>query len=98
MESELSRLASILNRKAAAAKRTSSSFPRKLIWENFWSTKDLFNSVRYGWALTCHRAQGSTYDNVFIEQYDILSNKNPDEAHRCLYVAESRASKNVHTY
>jgi|GEM_PF-511360 len=42
-----------------------------------------------------HNSQGSTFENVFVDAKDILSNPNRDEALRCLYVAVSRASENV---
>jgi ATP-dependent exoDNAse (exonuclease V) alpha subunit len=53
--------------------------------------------VRYGYALTAHRAQGSTYETVFIDQEDILSNPTKAEGGRCFYVAATRASKRIYT-
>ena len=65
---------------------------RKL-WRNFWNLKEAFHSARHAYALTAHRAQGSTYDSVFVDWKDILINQNRQEAYRCLYVACSRPKK-----
>lgn len=67
---------------------------RKL-WRNFWEFKDAFHQVRYGYAITAHRAQGSTYETVFVDWRDILLNRNRQEAFRCLYVACSRPKKRL---
>ena len=59
-------------------------------WKDFWEFKDAFHSLRYAYAITAHRAQGSTYDTAFVYWQDILSNRNRQEAFRCLYVACTR--------
>jgi len=66
------------------------------LWKRFWEHKDMFHDVRYAYALTAHRAQGSTYDNVFVDFQDILYNRNRREAFQCLYVAASRARKRLY--
>ena len=45
-------------------------------------------------AITCHKAQGSTYDNVIIPIYD-YSNYNHKDVNQLFYVALSRAKKRV---
>jgi len=60
------------------------------MWKAFWNLKDLFHKVKYGYAITAHRAQGSTYHTVFVDYQDILLNRNRKEAFQCLYVACSR--------
>lgn len=58
---------------------------------------DQFASISYGYAITTHRSQGSTYDNIFIFLKDIiLNNRNQLEAYHCFYTASTRASKNLH--
>lgn len=55
----------------------------------------------YGFALTSHKSQGSTYKTVFVDVNDIVFDKyghpytNQDELLRRLYVACSRASNNL---
>lgn len=65
------------------------------LWRNFWEFKDAFHQVRYGYAITAHRAQGSTYETAFVDWRDILLNRNRQEAFRCLYVACSRPKKRL---
>lgn len=60
------------------------------LWKKFWNHKELFHDVKYGYALTAHRAQGSTYGEVYVDYQDILYNRNRREAFQCLYVACSR--------
>lgn len=59
-------------------------------WKQFWAMKELFHDVKYAYAITAHRAQGSTYQNVYVDYQDILLNRERREAFQCLYVACSR--------
>ena len=55
----------------------------------------------YGFAITSHRAQGSTYDIVFVDVNDMVYNKfnkpytDIDDMLRRLYVGCSRARKEL---
>lgn len=55
----------------------------------------------YGFAITAHKSQGSTYDTVFVDINDMVYDKNGhpysnlDELLRRLYVACSRAQKEL---
>jgi exodeoxyribonuclease-5 len=60
------------------------------LWKKFWEHKDLFHDIKYAYALTAHRSQGSTYENVWVDYQDILINRNRKEAFQCLYVACTR--------
>ena len=60
------------------------------LWKKFWEHKELFHDIKYAYALTAHRAQGSTYENVWVDYQDVLLNRNRLEAFQCLYVACSR--------
>jgi len=64
-------------------------------WFQFWLLNKYFADVRPAYAMTSHKSQGSTFENVFVDAEDILANPNREEALRCLYVAVSRASHNV---
>lgn len=50
-------------------------------------------SIDYGYAITIHKSQGSTYRNVIINNRDIQLNKNKTEAKKLLYVACSRPTE-----
>ena len=71
---------------------------RKEAWREYWELRDKFHLVRYSYALTAHRMQGTTTNTVFVDQTDILVNKNKMEAFRCLMVAATRPTTQLHTY
>jgi ATP-dependent exoDNAse (exonuclease V) alpha subunit len=66
------------------------------LWRRFWEHKDMFHDIRFAYALTAHRSQGSTYTNCFVDYQDVLYNRNRREAFQCLYVAASRARKKLY--
>lgn len=55
-----------------------------------------FASVSYGYSITCHKAQGSSYKNVFVDFSDIVKNNKIDEMKRCTYTAISRTINNLY--
>lgn len=65
------------------------------MWKRFWELKEIFHDIRFAYALTAHRSQGSTYINAYVDYADILYNRNRTEAFKCLYVACSRARKRL---
>ncbi len=65
------------------------------LWKSYWNLKELFHEIKYAYAITAHRAQGSTYDNVYVDYQDILMNRERMEAFQCLYVACSRPRKTL---
>lgn len=66
------------------------------MWRSFWALKESMGYVKYAHALTVHRAQGSTYTNIFADASDILSNSNRAEARKCLYVAATRPTTKLY--
>lgn len=68
----------------------------KKLWKNFWEFKETFHSVRHAYAITAHRAQGSTYEKAYVNWRDVLLNQNRSEAYRCLYVAVTRPKKELY--
>jgi AAA domain len=87
----------LLNRLARRA-RASKGAGRKLAWQEFWSVHEQFHDVRYGYAFTSHRAQGSTVTNVWVDQQDTLSNRNSREAFQCFYVQSTRPTTQLHSF
>lgn len=72
---------------------------RRLPWETYWSVHDAFGHFKPHYAMTVHRSQGSTYENVFVDVPDIMSNPSGKwEALRCLYTACTRASQMLYLY
>jgi hypothetical protein len=67
------------------------------LWKDFHNKYvDPFATVSYGYAITCHKAQGSNYKNVFVDFSDISKNKNEEEMKRCMYTAMSRTIDTLH--
>ena len=55
-----------------------------------------FANVNYGYAITCHKGQGTNFYNVFVDIDDIIKNSNQSEAKKCLYTAITRTSNELH--
>jgi len=69
----------------------------KPLWKE-WSLRfvEPFADVNYGYSITVHKSQGSTYYNVFIDVHDILKNNEENELKRCVYTAFTRTSNELH--
>jgi hypothetical protein len=67
-------------------------------WPTFYHLKNNYPDLRQRDAATTHKAQGSTYDAVFIDLEDISTCHQPNTAARMLYVAFSRARTRVFLY
>lgn len=64
-------------------------------WDDYFELNSLFAPMDYAYALTVHKSQGSTFDNVMVDSPDIMRNPKERERHQCLYVACSRAAKRL---
>jgi ATP-dependent exoDNAse (exonuclease V) alpha subunit len=62
-----------------------------------WQTQvtDKFAQLNYGYSITVHKSQGSTFKNVFIDVSDILDNNNFEETSKCLYTAITRSADSL---
>lgn len=65
------------------------------MWRQFWELKNSFCGIKYSYAITVHRSQGSTYDTVFADTLDIMTNRNVSETRKCLYTAVTRPSQKL---
>ena len=54
--------------------------------------------VDYGYVLTVHKSQGSTYNDVYIEYNNLLANKKTEEKDKLLYTAITRSSNKLHIF
>lgn len=66
-------------------------------WKSFWKCKSKYPDVKYAFAQTVHKSQGSTYKNVI---FDLATTKKyltirPTTAWRLIYVASTRPSEKV---
>ena len=70
---------------------------RKKLWFAFYQVRDMFANVQYIFSSTIHKLQGSTYDVSYIDMFSLAHNNymSNDEKYRLLYVAVTRAKKDV---
>jgi len=78
-------------------KRSRNYFNKQLmisLW-NFYYDKyvDIFANISYGYAMTVHKSQGSTYKNVYLHLKNIMINK--QELKQCIYTGVTRASNSI---
>jgi ATP-dependent exoDNAse (exonuclease V) alpha subunit len=64
---------------------------KKHLWRSFFDLKKMFAQVKYNYAITAHKSQGSTYDNTLVLDWDISENKKIEERNRIRYVSFTRA-------
>lgn len=70
----------------------------KAKWKDFWQFKKYFCSCSYGYSVTAYKAQGSTYESVYVDINDILLTKplTPKRKLQTIYTAITRARENVY--
>jgi len=67
-------------------------------WKKFFEVKETWLDLRPVYASTINKAQGSTYETVFLDLPDIGKNWNANDVARLVYVGLTRASKQVVCY
>lgn len=80
-----------LKREAVKAKGKS----RGEKWSAYYELRNRFDSITYSYALTVHRAQGSTINHVFLDHYDFALSS---EKQRLSYTALTRTKERVYLY
>ena len=70
--------------------KTKQAFERVQAWVEYYNFLAEFAEVKYNYAITVHKAQGSTYDNCFVMVSDIERNRKISERNRILYTAFTR--------
>ena len=71
----------------------------KLInWRDFYEFVEQFADIKYNHAISIHKSQGSTYNQVIINIKNCMLNKDIDEREKLLYTAITRAKELVVLY
>ena len=52
--------------------------------------------IKYAYAVTCHKAQGGQWKNIFIDQGYVTPEMQDEEYYRWLYTALTRATQTVY--
>lgn len=95
-ESSAAEYATILKAIQESAKATAfGTSERTDMWRHFYAIKELFAVVKYNYAVTAHKSQGSTYENCMLVYWDIKNNPKLEERNRIIYVAATRAKKKL---
>ena len=69
------------------------------LWEFYYSNYiDRFADISYGYCITTHKSQGSTYKNVFVDILNIVNTHINEHKFNCLYTAITRASNDLNVY
>jgi hypothetical protein len=68
------------------------------VWKIFFDLKERWLDLRPAYSSTVHKAQGATYDTVFLDLTDIGRCNIETDVARMLYVGISRAAKQVYLY
>lgn len=93
-----SRFTAFLPENLFAVKDCLQKLAKKKTWKNYFHIKDTWLDLRLPHASTVHKAQGSSYDTVFIDLADIGRCNVASDVARMLYVSISRARKQVYLY
>ncbi|MEL6551930.1 MAG: AAA family ATPase [Cyanobacteria bacterium J06621_11] len=72
-----------------------SDYSEKKQWMAFWDYKELFHDLSYAYALTVHKSQGSTFQDVFVDVPNLMLNRKIIERNQLYYVAFTRAAKRL---
>lgn len=70
---------------------------RHEVWQEYYDFINSFCYVNYSYAMTIHKAQGSTIDNVYVVEKDInICDWDILQRNKLKYTAFTRAAKNLH--
>lgn len=80
---------------ASVAKCQTNRALKKQAWKEFWEYKGRYADVDFGYAITAHKSQGSTYDIVVVDEKDIMgtSATSNQEKSELIYTALTRPRK-----
>lgn len=80
---------------ASYAKRQTNIALKKQAWSDFWEYKGRYADVDFGYAITAHKSQGSTYDIVVVDEKDIMGTTatSNQEKSELIYTALTRPRK-----
>lgn len=94
------KLKAAINQLAVEAKKyPKGSQQARDAWSNFYSLKGSIVDVGYGYAITSHKVQGSTYNSAYVLENDIMSFPGGKEQNnRMMYTAVSRPKKKLVIY
>jgi hypothetical protein len=89
-QEDFTRLANILKNRAIQKKGKDKS------WIHYYTFLRRYADISYGYSITAHKSQGSTYNTTFVLEDDIDMNLDIVERNRIKYTAYTRSSKKLY--
>lgn len=83
---------------ARALNNTPDKKARSRAWSDYFDLMNKYLNVKYAYASTIHKLQGSTYENCYLDLRTVpqFYHRNPDLMCRLLYVGITRPSKKLY--
>lgn len=78
-----------------AAKSCRDHYNQKDLWKQRYTIAENFAWVKYNYAITAHKSQGSSYDYCISMEVDMEFNRDLEERNRIRYVSATRARKKL---
>lgn len=78
-----------------AARSCRDHYNQKSLWKQKFDIAENFAWVKYNYAITAHKSQGSSYDYCISCEVDIEFNRDIEERNRIRYVSATRARKKL---
>ena len=78
-----------------ALREKQGSFNATKKWKEYYHFQSQFADVNYNYCITCHKSQGSTYDNSIVLWDDIQTNRKQKEMNQIFYTACTRPRTNL---
>ena len=97
-DSSKDKLNEVSQKIASMARKATHPGEKSNLWKEYYSLMQNFADVTYNSAITCHRAQGSTYTNSFVLYSDMSKNPKVYEKQAMYYTAVTRASNRLFLY
>ena len=99
-ERELNTINKMLNEEGGDSEGSSKYITLSQLFGHYLShvVTSCYPEIDYGYALTIHKSQGSTYEDVYIEYANILTNSREYEKLKLLYTAITRSSNKLHIF
>jgi hypothetical protein len=72
------------------------SFQARSSWIDKFKFEESWHQTKYAYAISAHKAQGSSYIHAFVLYWDIKTNPNVFERNRIYYTCCTRPSKNLY--
>lgn len=83
---------------ADSANKASKGYDKKILWQKYYQEKSEYQTIKYAFASTVHKLQGSTFETAYIDMREMKKYyefQEPEFIYRLMYVAVTRASKDI---